>query len=389
MPGVGRRASGSVWSLLLVAALGCEPQEQEEATWQWELPPGFPKPYVPPDNPMSATKVELGRRLFYDKRLSHSGTMACASCHEQARAFTDGKVTPTGSTGHVLPRNAMSLTNVAYLSYFTWANPKLASLEEQALVPMFADFPLELGVQVDTELVLSRFRDDPEIAELFAQAFPGEDDPVTVANITRAIASFERTLISGNSPYDRYVYQGDKSAMSPAALRGMELFFSERAECYHCHAGITFTTSFRTADSEPGPADFQNTGLYNIGGSGAYPTGNGGLYEFTGDVADMGKFRVPTLRNVALTAPYMHDGSVATLTEVVELYAAGGRTIADGPHAGDGRTHPNKSPLVRETDLTPQDVADLVEFLHSLTDESFVQDPRFGPPTRASADEGA
>ena len=147
-----------------------------------------------------------------------------------------------------------------------------------------------------------------------------------------------------------------------------------------CQRGLTFTTSFRTADSEPGPADFQNTGLYNIGGSGAYPSGNGGLYEFTGNAADMGKFRVPTLRNVELTAPYMHDGSVATLEEVVELYAAGGRVIDDGPSAGDGRTHPNKSPLVRETDLGPEDVADLVAFLRSLTDETFVRDPRFGPP---------
>lgn len=367
--------------LLVTGPLGCEsPQEAVELPWQWELPAGFPEPYVPPDNPMSAVKVELGRRLFYDKRLSQNETMACASCHDQARAFTDGEVTPTGSTGHVLPRNAMSLTNVAYLSFFTWANPKLASLEEQALVPMLADFPLELGVQLDPEAVLARFRDDLDIADMFARSFPGEDDPVTVANITKAIASFERTLLSGDSPYDRYIYGDDETAMSPAALRGMELFFSERAECYHCHAGLTFTTSFRTAASEPGPADFQNTGLYNIGGTGAYPTGNGGLYEFTGDPADMGKYRVPTLRNVALTAPYLHDGSAATLKEVVSLYAAGGRVIADGPNAGDGRTHPNKSPLVRETDLTEQEQDDLVAFLEALTDETFVRDPRFGPP---------
>lgn len=376
-----RSAAVRAFGLVLAsgALTGCE-EPPAEPEWQWELPPGFPEPFVPADNPMSAAKVELGRRLFYDERLSHGETMACASCHDQRRAFTDGLVTPTGSTGHVLPRNAMSLTNVAYLSFYTWANPKLGNLEDQALVPMFADFPLELGVQLDTEAVLARFRDDAALAELFARAFPEEAEPVTVASITRAIASFERTLISGDSPYDRYVYQGDTAALSPAALRGMELFFSERAECYHCHAGLTFTTSFRTADSEPGPADFQNTGLYNIGGSGAYPSGNGGLYEFTGDMADMGKFRVPTLRNVELTGPYMHDGSVATLEEVVALYAAGGRVVAEGPHAGDGRTHPNKSPLVRETDLGPEDVADLVAFLRSLTDETFVRDPRFGPP---------
>jgi cytochrome c peroxidase len=374
------RLPGPLVAALLAAGAGCEDEAPPEAPWEWQLPAGFPEPYVPPDNPMSAAKVELGRHLFYDKRLSHNGTMACASCHDQARAFTDGEVVPTGSTGHVLPRNAMSLTNVAYLSFFTWANPKLASLEEQALVPMFADYPLELGVQQGTDEVLARFKGDAELAGLFARAFPGEGDPVTVDNVTRAISSFERTLISGDSAYDRYVYGNDESALTPAQLRGLELFFSERAECYHCHAGLTFTTSFRTATSEPGPADFQNTGLYNVGGMGAYPTGNGGLYEFTGDPADMGRFRIPTLRNIALTAPYMHDGSVATLEEVVGLYAAGGRVIDDGPNAGDGRTHPNKSAFVRETDLTEQDIADLVEFMKALTDETFVNDPRFGPP---------
>lgn len=371
----------AAWPALLAAALlACEPEPEPEPAWTWDLPAGFPEPYVPPDNPMSAAKVELGRRLFYDPRLSHNQTQSCASCHDPARAFADGEVTPVGSTGHVLPRNAMTLTNIAYLSAFTWANPALASLEDQALVPMFADFPLELGVQLDTDAILARFKDDPDYAERFALAFPDDPDPVRVVNITRAIASFERTLISGDSPYDRYLYGGDEAAMSPAARRGMDLFFSERAECYHCHAGLTFTTSFRTADSEPGPPDFQNTGLYNLGGSGAYPTGNGGLYESTGDPDDIGKFRVPTLRNVELTAPYMHDGSVATLAEVVEIYAAGGRLIEDGPHAGDGRAHPNKSPLVFETDLTEQDRADLVEFLRSLTDRAFTQDPRFGPP---------
>src|SRR5690606_31038122 len=130
---------------------------------------------------------------------------------------------------------AMSLTNVAYLSLYTWASPTLETLEQQALVPMTADFPLELGVQLDTPAILARFRDDPDYAAMFAAAFPDDDDPVDVDNIARALASFQRTLISGDSPYDRYFYQGDDAALSASALRGMELFFSERAECYHCH----------------------------------------------------------------------------------------------------------------------------------------------------------
>ncbi len=365
-------------ALLLVAA--CVEEPAPEQPWVWELPAGFPEPHVPADNPMSAAKVELGRHLFYDQRLSHNQTMACASCHEQAKAFTDGQAKGEGSTGHALPRGAMSLANVAYLSIYTWANPKLADLEAQALVPLFADFPLELGTQQDTPTILRRFADDPDYPALFAAAFPEDDDPFTIERIVQAISSFERTMISGDTPYDRYVQTGDEAAMSPAARRGMALFFSERAECYHCHAGPNFSTSFRSATTGAGPPDFQNNGLYSLDAAGAYPTGNGGLYEFTGDPRDQGKFRVPTLRNIALTAPYMHDGSITTLDEVVEHYAAGGRLIAEGPLAGDGRANPNKSTLVRPFEITPEEQADMVAFLESLTDETFVTDERFAPP---------
>lgn len=366
----------------LTAAVACVPDASEAPEpWTWTLPAGLPEPWVPADNPMSAAKVELGRHLFYDVRLSHNETMSCASCHEQALAFTDGKATTEGSTGHALPRNAMGLTNVAYLSVYTWANPKLADLEAQALVPIFADFPLELGTQQDTPAVLRRFADDPVYQDLFAAAFPADDDPFTVQRIVQAIASFERTLISGDAPYDRFVYGGDADAMSPAAQRGMALFFSERAECYHCHAGPNFSTSFRSAATEAGPPDFQNNGLYNLDASGAYPVGNGGLYEFTGDPRDQGKFRVPGLRNIAVTAPYMHDGSIATLAEVIDHYAAGGSHHPGGPLAGDGRDNPNKSPLVRPFEISDEERADLLAFLESLTDPGFLSDPRFGPPT--------
>lgn len=366
-----------VAALMCLALAACE---ADADAWAWDLPDGFPEPFVPADNPMTASKVELGRHLFYDERLSHNGTMACASCHEQRLAFTDGKATTEGSTGHALPRSSMGLINVAYLSIYTWANPRLVTLEEQALVPMFADFPLELGVQQDTAAILRRFADDAAYVELFAAAFPEDEDPVTVERITQALAAFERTLISGDSPYDRFAYGGDPAAISASARRGLDLFFSERTECYHCHAGVAFSSSFRSAASEPGPPDFQNNGLYNIDGMGGYPPGNGGLYEFSGDPRDQGKFRVPTLRNVGLTAPYMHDGSIATLAEVIEHYAAGGREVKDGPFAGDGRANPNKSPLVRKHDLSAAEKADLVAFLGSLTDENFVTDPRFGPP---------
>lgn len=365
------------WAAALVMLGGCEAPAE---TWQWELPAGFPEPFVPADNPMSAARVELGRHLFYEPRLSHNETMSCASCHEQKLAFTDGKATTTGSTGHALPRSAMTLTNVAYLSVYTWANPKLADLEAQALVPMFADFPLELGVQQDTPAILRRFAEDPEYVALFEAAYPDEEEPVSVDGVVRALAAFQRTLISGDSPYDRFTYGGEEAAMSAAAKRGMDLFFSERTECYHCHAGVAFSTAFRSAGSMPGPPDFQNNGLYDVDGSGAYPPGNGGLYEFTGEARDQGKFRVPTLRNVSVTGPYMHDGSIETLAGVIEHYAAGGRLIEDGPLAGDGRGNPNKSPLVRGFELTDEEKADLIAFLESLTDEGFLTDPRFAAP---------
>jgi len=366
-------------AVLLVVA-SCSQDEPAPEPWVWDLPAGFPEPHVRDDNPMTAAKVELGRHLFYDKRLSHNETMACASCHEQARAFTDGQTTTEGSTGHKLTRNAMSLTNVGYLSVYTWANPNLRDLEEQALVPMFADFPLELGTQIETPTIVRRFADDPIYQDLFADAFPDDDDPFTTERMVQAIASFERTLISGDAPYDRFVHDGDETAMSAAAQRGMDLFFSERAECYHCHAGPNFSTSFRSVNSEAGPPDFQNNGLYNLDAAGAYPPGNGGLFEFTGEPRDQGKFRVPTLRNISLTAPYMHDGSIATLAEVIEHYDAGGRTTAAGPLAGDGRMNPNKSPLVFPMNLDDQEKADLLAFLASLTDEAFVTNPRFAGP---------
>jgi cytochrome c peroxidase len=362
-------------------ATGCDGGEDPAppAPYAWKLPAGFPEPFVPEDNPMSEAKVELGRHLFYDARLSGNGTLSCASCHEQARAFTDGKATPIGSTGHHVPRNAPGLANVAYVSTYTWANPQLETLEAQALVPLFNEVPTELGLAPHLDTVLQRLREDARYAELFGAAFPKEADPVGKDAIVKALASFQRTLLSGDSPYDRYL-QGDNTAMSQSAKRGMELFFGERAECYHCHSGPHLTNSFRAKGSVLPGMQFFNTGLYNLDGNGAYPPDNPGLFEFTFKAADQGRFRVPPLRNVALTAPYMHDGSIPTLEAVIDHYTAGGRNVTEGPLAGDGRANPNKDPLVRPFTLSPDERADLVAFLESLTDTAFTQDPRFSNP---------
>lgn len=349
------------------------------AAWPFPLPVGFPTPRLPPGTVLTAELAELGRHLFYDTRLSGNGTQACSSCHEQARAFTDGRVAPIGSTGTVLKRNAMSLTNVAYNPTQTWASSILVHLEQQAPVPMFGDNPVELGITGNEEVVLGRLRADATYQTLFAAAFPGQAAPVTFGNIVSALAAFERRLISGNAAIDKY-RRGDLTALSDAAKRGEELFFTERLECHHCHGGFNSTLAVDHAGlAEPSSVWF-NTGLYNVGGTGAYPTIDQGLFDLTQVPEDRGRFRPPTLRNVALTAPYMHDGSIATLDEVLRFYERGGRLIASGPDAGDGKDNPYKSPFVPGFTLTDQERADLLTYLEALTDLDFIADPTLADP---------
>lgn len=352
------------------------------AGYEWNLPAGFPVPRVPADNPMTAAKVELGRQLFYDTRLSANGTYACASCHQQRLAFTDGRALAVGVTHELQPTGSMTLTNVAYNASYTWANPDLRTLESQARVPMFRDDPVELGLAGHEDELLARLRQDPRYGELLRAAFPEDRDPFTVTHLIKAIASFERTLVSGGSAYDRLVYGGEMSALSASARRGMRLFYSERLACAGCHSGFNFSGPVQFEGAASVKPEFHNTGLYNIDGRGGYPPQSRGLIEFTGRRRDMGRFRAPTLRNIERTAPYMHDGSLDSLHEVIEHYAAGGRTIHAAAHAGNGSENPHKSEHVRGFAISRQEKEDLVNFLESLTDHSFVSDPRFGDPFR-------
>ncbi|NJM62364.1 MAG: di-heme enzyme [Oscillatoriales cyanobacterium RU_3_3] len=352
----------------------------QQPTYNWNIPAEIPKPIVPADNPMTREKVELGRHLFYEKRLSVTGQFACASCHLQAKAFTDGKRVGVGATGEKHPRNSMSLTNIGYNSVLTWANPLQNKLESQLLVPLFGEHPIELGMVGKETEILAMLRSDLKYQKMFAAAFNQESDPINLNNLAKAIASFERSLISFNSAYDRYRYGGDNSAISASAKRGEELFHSERLECFHCHGGLNFSDSImhdRLAFKE---IAFHNTGLYNIDGKGSYPPHNTGVYEITGELSDMGKFKAPTLRNIALTAPYMHDGSIKTLEEVIGHYKVGGRTIKKGEFAGVGSKNPLKSNFVSGFKLTVQEQRDLLAFLRSLTDEDFIKNPDFSDP---------
>lgn len=356
------------------------PPPPAPSPYEWSLPAWAPKPLVPADNPMSAAKVELGRRLFYDRRLSVNGTVSCGTCHLPERAFTDGRTVAIGATGEQHPRNSMSLANVAYSPVLTWANPLLRSLEQQMLVPLFGEHPVEMGMAGREEQILTLLRTDRYYSQVFATAFSEETAPISLKNMTKAIAAFERSLVSFNSPYDRYRYGGDRHAISEAAKRGEALFHSERLECFHCHGGLTFSDAIVHERSGFTEIAFHNTGLYNLDGQGAYPANNTGVYEITHNPQDMGRFKAPTLRNIALTAPYMHDGSIATLEDVIAHYAVGGRTLHSGEYAGIGRASPLKSPFIQGFTLTATEQADLRAFLQSLTDEAFIRNPALQDP---------
>ncbi len=361
-------------SLALLATSGAQ------AAWEWPLPAWVPRPLVPTDNPMSAEKVELGRALFHDTRLSASGNMACATCHQQKAGFSDRRKVAIGATGQAHPRNAMGLTNVAYFATLTWADPAQVRLETQALVPMFGAHPVEMGLAGKEDALLRLLRRDPRYERMFRVAFAADPEPWSLQNLTRALATFQRSLLSFDAPYDRYRYGGQRNALAAAALRGEKLFFSERLACFHCHGGINFSDAVmheRIDRPEPG---FHNNGLYNADGRGAYPPDNQGLKAHTGKPDDMGRFRTPSLRNVAVTAPYMHDGSIGTLSGVIDHYAAGGRTLKGGPDRGVGANNPYKSGFVKGFRISGGEKADLIAFLESLTDHAFLANPAHSDP---------
>ncbi|MDX2006264.1 MAG: cytochrome c peroxidase [Meiothermus sp.] len=298
---------------------------------------------IPADNPQTPAKVELGRKLFYDTRLSSDNTVACASCHKPEFAFSDGgKAVSEGVRRQKGTRNAPTLTNVGFRQSLFWEG-RTPRLELQAVGPITAHDEMDMT----PEALRSRLEGIPEYRLAFARAFPRE--PISLQTVAKAISAFQRTLVSFDSPYDRYV-AGDDKAMSPAALRGMELFLGEKGDCFHCHVGGQFT------DDQP-----RNTALYTV-----YE--DVGLARATGKDEDVGKFKTPTLRNVALTAPYMHDGSIKTLREAIQHYNNG------------GQPNLNSDPLIRPLGMTDAEVEDLVEFLKALTDEGFTKNPAFLPP---------
>lgn len=302
----------------------------EPADFAWRLPRGFPVPAVPADNPMSAAKVALGARLFADTRLSSTGRFSCQSCHAPEQAFTDGLPRSRGAEGDELPLNAPTILNAAYSPALGWNDTGVRTLEQQMRGPLFNEHPAELGLTGREAQVEATLADDPEMRRDFAAAFPGESRAVTLDNVIRAIAAFERTQFAGDSDFDRHVFSGDHQALGERQKRGMELFFSARSGCAGCHGGINFAGEW--VDE-------------------AHPLGKSVYVD-----AGTGKsVRVPTLRNVSRTAPYLHDGRFQTLAEVLDHYEA---LAADA--AAD--------PRLRRPPLTTRERDDLAGFLESLAD---------------------
>lgn len=365
--------------LLLQPSTAEAPPAPASNAYVWNLPPWASPPPDPPGNPTTTAKVALGRRLFYDGKLAADGMRSCASCHQQDRGFSDASPFSWGVTGQLTARNTMPLANVGYFPTLTWTNPGVRSLELQARSPMLGTRPVEMGMSGREDQLLEDLSSNRLYPTLFRDAFPNANGRITLDLVTAALAAFERTLVSMNAPYDQYRFGGVAEAISDSAKRGEALFFSDRTKCSACHGGPRFNGD---VDAAGAPfRNFQNNGLYNVDGKGGYPASNRGLIDLTARPEDMGKFRVPSLRNIALTAPYMHDGSLPDLDAVLDHYAAGGRLIRDGEtNAGDGRTSPVKSPLLAGFSLSQQDREDLIAFLNALTDQTFISNPAFADP---------
>jgi len=344
-----------IWVALACVLVACS---KAPTPYVWNLPDKFPIPRVPIDNPMSVEKVALGEKLFFDHRLSANHVQACATCHLPEFAFAQPSKTAVGSTGEVLKRNALALINVAYNGTFNWAHNDLTELEQQIRIPLFYEHPVEMGVTGSEQEIIARL---DEYKSDFETVFNTQQ--INFDLIIKALAAYVRSLTFFDSDFDRYAYQMDDSALTPEQVAGMDLFFSEKFECFHCHGGFNFSQSskhaFQTLDLIP----FHNTGLYSLDAKGSYANDDQGLADITLLDTDRGKFRAPTLRNIQLTAPYMHDGSIATLSEVIEFYAIGGRA--------EGIQNPNKSTFVKGFAATDAEKASLVAFLQSLTDSSF------------------
>ncbi|MFN0276423.1 MAG: cytochrome-c peroxidase [Chitinophagales bacterium] len=327
-------------AILFSVSCSIDDQILDETFFHLHLPAGFSYPDIPENNMITQEKIDLGKELFFDERLSIDSTISCASCHKPEFAFSDQVAISEGVDGRKGFRNAPSLANVAYAPIML-RDGGFPTLETQVMVPI-QDFN-EMAFNM-LELSL-RLQNDAYYVSRFQEVFGTTPDP---SGITKAIASFERSLLSGNSKYDSVMNDISGKTFTASEKNGYDLFMSDALNCSKCHSGFNLTNY-----------SFENNGLYEV-----YDEDEGRA-EITGSPEDIGKFKIPTLRNVEITFPYMHDGSLQTLEDVINMYADG------------GSDHPNKSRLVKGFSITESEKQDLINFLKTLTDETFITNPEF------------
>ena len=323
------------WLIIFFSLLfmSCEKErENQNLFFQLDIPNGFPDPVIPIDNHLTYERIKLGKRLFYDPILSKDGTISCESCHKQEFAFADNVAISAGVEDRLGFRNSISLANISYQDALM-REGGVPSLEMQVLVPIQDHNEMDHNILS----VAEKLNLDSTYINASLSAYNRKPDPFV---ITRALASFQRTMISGDSNYDR-------NLLNEKEENGKELFFSDELACSSCHADILFTNQA-----------FENNGLYEV-----YE--DSGKYRLTNLQEDIGKFKVPSLRNIEITAPYMHNGSIWTLEEVIEHYATG------------GKNHFNKSELITGFNITEEEKDNLVKFLKSLTDNNFTSNSFF------------
>jgi cytochrome c peroxidase len=306
-----------------------------------KTPSFFPKINFPENNAPTTLRVELGRRLFYEKKLSVNETMSCGSCHVTSMAFTDGKKVSESAHGKKGRRNTPTLANLAWMPRFMMEGG-VPTLELQVLAPVQDSIEMDLPLHE----AAARLRSIKKYNDLSIAAY-GKDIDENI--IMRALANFQRTFVSADSRFDRWYYYKDSTQFNDSEKRGKAIFFSEKAACMKCHS-LPFFTDF----------EYYNIGLYKR-------YADNGKERITFNKKDIGKFKTPTLRNIELTAPYMHDGSINTLEEVIEMYDKG------------GEGHENQDFRVRAMNWTTQEKEDLHAFLKTLTDWNFVQNQSFLP----------
>ncbi|MFW2371843.1 MAG: cytochrome-c peroxidase [Gammaproteobacteria bacterium] len=344
-------------------------------------PLGLPPTPIPKDNPQSEVKIKLGDKLFHDTRFSSTGAVSCATCHERTKAFTDSPLSVSEGINKLTgTRNAPTVVNSAFMTSMFW-DGREPDLEGQSAGPFIN--PVEMGLP-NHEPILKIVRSDSEYKKLFKQAFKVSDSKITMDHVKKAIAAFERTIISGDSPFDRYHYGGNKSAMSESAVRGLDVFLGQ-GRCVSCHTisqthaiftdnkfhnlGIGFAridkdvkdlaTAFSKSRRTLEEIDVEVLANKN--------TSELGRFVVSDQWRDMGSFKTPTLRNIAETKPYMHDGSLKTLKDVVDFYNNGGRVKSDDPVNGF------QSGGIRPLELSDQQKEDLVSFMEALTSPEYAK----------------